>query len=96
MYKLFFRNEKDINKTIKKYPKKVKKQIKDAFKSLKENPTTPDCLSCRRMVGYDCYKSDVGNYRIVYVVDESEKMIEIIMIGDRRDIYIEMKRKYKN
>ena len=90
MYKLFFRNEKDINKTIKRYPKKVKKQIKDAFKSLKENPISPNCVSCSRLKGYDCYKSKVGSYRIIYVVDNMKKQIEIVMIEDRKNIYKEI------
>ena len=47
------------------------------------------------MVGYDFYKARVGNYRIVYHVDDAKKQIEIILIGDRKNIYKELKRKYK-
>jgi len=95
MYKLFFRNEKNILKTIKRYPKKVKKQIKEAFEDLKKNPITPNCISCSRMISYDCYKTKVGNYRIIYDINEVKKQIEIIMIGDRQYIYKEFKRNYK-
>lgn len=95
MYKVFFRNEKDVKKAVKKYPKKVKKQISAAIEELKKNPRTPNCVSCSRMVGYDCYKSKVGNYRIIYDINEDKKQIEIIMIGDRRYIYEDFGRKYK-
>ena len=95
MYKLFFRDEKDIKKTVKKYPKKVKKQIEEAFEDLEKNPITPNCLSCSRLIYYDCYKTKVGNYRIIYDVNEEKKQVEIIIIGDRKNIYKELKRKYR-
>ena len=35
----------------------------------------------------DQYRLRVGNYRIIYTRDEQVFIIEIIKIGDRKDVY---------
>ena len=35
----------------------------------------------------DRYRVRIGNYRILYVVADIERLVEIIKIGHRRDVY---------
>ena len=94
-YKIIFDNKKNIKKVLKGLPKKVKKQMEDAFESLEENPLPPNCLSCKRLEDVKCHSFKVGNYRIAYSVYKKEKEVKVLIIGDRKNIYKELKRKYK-
>lgn len=94
-YRIIFDNKKNVEKTLKKFPKKIKNQIQDAFESLEKDPLPPNCLSCKKLVNYEYYSFEVGNYRIVYIVDNSIKEVKILIIGDRKNIYKELKRKYR-
>lgn len=41
----------------------------------------------RKLHGRDEYRLRVGDYLILYIINESEKKIEIVAIGHRKDVY---------
>jgi mRNA interferase RelE/StbE len=65
------------------------KKIKKAILSLGD---TPRPSGCSKLVGRDGWKIRVGNYRVIYEIDDTVKTITILHIGHRRDVY----RKRKN
>ena len=39
------------------------------------------------LVGLECYKLRIGDYRVLVDVNESTKNISVLLIGHRREIY---------
>jgi mRNA interferase RelE/StbE len=37
--------------------------------------------------GEDAYRIRVGDYRIIYTIDDDVKIVAIIKVGHRRDVY---------
>lgn len=67
-------------------PVKVNTQIVKAIDGLKEEPRP---AGCKKLKGEseDIWRIRVGDYRILYFVDDSIRIVEIRRIGDRKDIY---------
>ena len=51
----------------------------------------PRPVSCKKLSGSsDFYRLRQGNYRIVYSIDDQKKMISIMLVRHRKDVYREM------
>lgn len=44
-------------------------------------------VDIRKLEGNDAYRLRVGDYRVIYEVDQSEKTFSILKIADRKDSY---------
>jgi mRNA interferase RelE/StbE len=42
---------------------------------------------CRKLSHGDGWRIRVGDYRIIYTVDEANKVVTVFALGHRRDIY---------
>ena len=72
-------------KALKKIPKANGKRIVEKIDSLAESPPNPDTT---KMKGDNPFhKVRVGDYRIVYEIQEDVLVILVIKIGHRKDIY---------
>jgi len=72
-------------KTLKKISKPDQKRISKAIDNLAENLPNPDTT---KMKGDNPFhKIRVGDYRIVYEIQDDILLILIIKIGHRKDIY---------
>lgn len=72
-------------KALKKIPKANRKSIVDKIDSLAETPPNPDTT---KMKGNNPFhKVRVGDYRIVYEIQEDVLVILVVKIGHRKDIY---------
>jgi mRNA interferase RelE/StbE len=71
-------------KSLKTITKVYKKGIIEAIDSLKENPYTGKPLK-RELTGKYSYK--IGVYRVIYIVNEKDKLVSIIAVGHRATIY---------
>ncbi|PID97926.1 MAG: plasmid stabilization protein [Actinomycetales bacterium] len=60
------------------------RRIQGAITLLASNPRPP---SCKPLVGRPGWRVRVGNYRIIYTINDSELLIVVITIGHRRDVY---------
>lgn len=67
-----------------KIPRTDQIRIAESIKSLESNPRP---LGCKKMVNADYWRIRVGQYRIVYSIEDKMLIIEIIRIGHRKDIY---------
>jgi mRNA interferase RelE/StbE len=48
----------------------------------------PRPSGCRKLRGYkDLWRIRVGNYRVVYIIDDHRKMVTVTRIAHRRDVY---------
>lgn len=55
------------------------------IEALGSNPRPP---GCEKLAGYtDRYRVRQGDYRVVYSVDDGERIVVIFKIGHRREVY---------
>ncbi len=71
-------------KEITKLPKQAQGKVLKALISLSDNPR-PN--GCKKLVGTDCWRFRVGEYRIVYSIADNILTIEIIRVAHRKDVY---------
>ena len=76
-------------KRLKKLPDKHAKQVATKITELLSNPYPQDSL---KLKGYPYYRADIGEYRIVYYIEE--QTLEVLLIDKRNDdeIYKQLKR----
>lgn len=60
------------------------KRVKTTILELSKEPR-PE--GCRKLSARDGWRIRIGDYRIVYLIDDSIKTITILHIGHRRDVY---------
>jgi len=42
---------------------------------------------CSKLAGREGWRIRVGNYRVIYEIDDRQRIITILHIGHRRDVY---------
>jgi mRNA interferase RelE/StbE len=65
-------------------PSDVFRRISAAILSLE---STPRPRSSKRLRGREGYRMRVGDYRILYRVDDPLRTVEIAAVGHRKDVY---------
>lgn len=77
--------QRDIKKARKGLSKKDFKAIFDAITDLE---TTPRPKQAKKLSGGNSlYRLRIGNYRVVYQVRDSQVLILVLKVGDRKDAY---------
>ena len=49
--------------------------------------TTPRPRKCKRLRSRDEYRLRVGDYRVLYLIDDESRVIEVTAVGNRKDVY---------
>ena len=58
--------------------------ILSAIANLAEDPR-PN--GCKKLKGRDGFRIRIGNYRVIYEVIDSQLIVDVITLGQRKDIY---------
>lgn len=59
-------------------------KVRDTIRALAKNPRPSGCL---KLSGREGWRIRLGNYRIIYEIDDNQRLITILHIGHRRDVY---------
>jgi mRNA interferase RelE/StbE len=59
-------------------------RARDAIRALSQEPRPTGCL---KLAGRDGWRVRVGDYRIIYEIDDEQKRVTVLHIGHRRDVY---------
>ena len=81
-YKVNF--AKSVKKDFKKTPKLEVAKILDAIDELAKNPRSS---KSKKLKGEKLYRLRVGNYRVIYDIQDNVMLIFVIKLGHRSDIY---------
>ncbi|MFN2458723.1 MAG: type II toxin-antitoxin system RelE/ParE family toxin [Chitinophagaceae bacterium] len=73
-----------VKKTILKLPSAIASRIENALLLLEENPRPPDC---KKLKGRDGYRIRVGDYRIIYEIEDKVLKVIVLDVGHRKEIY---------
>ena len=71
-------------KELRKLPTPVRKQVSELIESLVRDPRPH---GVKKMIGADAWRIRVGDYRVIYSIIDEQLVVEIIKIGNRRDVY---------
>ncbi len=76
---------KTAEKELAKLPKDIQQKIGDRINLLSTNPYPPDVKKLKN--GNGKLRIRVGNYRIIYVIENDSLVILIIKIAHRSSVY---------
>ena len=62
----------------------VRERVRVAVDALARDPRP---IGCAKLAGRDDYRIRVGDYRIVYAVDDADCLVVVARIGHRREVY---------
>lgn len=65
-------------------PRNVQERIGEALDDLAANPRPP---GAKRLAGSPGYRLRQGDYRILYTVDDTSRLVRVYRVGHRREIY---------
>jgi mRNA interferase RelE/StbE len=83
-YKVTF--AKSAIKELQKLPKKAIQKIAPSIDALESDPRPSGCKKMQS-VEANLYRIRVGDYRIIYKVEDEIQIVHVRKIGHRRDVY---------
>ncbi len=75
---------KPVTKYLEKLPSDIYGRLKKAILDLEENPRP---YGCEKMSGKNAYRIRVGEYRIIYTIQDMVLLVTSIDAGHRREVY---------
>jgi mRNA interferase RelE/StbE len=78
------RIKKSAEKEMDGLPAAIFQRVATALLSLDREPRPHGCPKLR---GSEQYRLRVGAYRVLYTIADKERVVHIIAVGHRRDIY---------
>jgi mRNA interferase RelE/StbE len=71
-------------KELAQLPKQEYERIKEAIKNLSQDPRP---TGCKKLSGREGWRVTVGDYRVIYEIDDPQQRLTVLHIGHRRDVY---------
>lgn len=76
--------KRSAEKELERLPAKIHDKIVERLVSLKVEPRP---TGVKHLQGREGYRLRVGDYRILYVVDDAARKVEVFSVAHRRDVY---------
>ncbi len=77
--------ERSVAKTLLRLPRDLVQRVQAAIDSLAENPRP---AGCKKLAGYDdLYRLRVGDWRIVYIIEDRRLLVVVIKFSPRGNAY---------
>jgi mRNA interferase RelE/StbE len=71
-------------KEILALPKPARERVIRAIQALEENPRPQ---GSKKLVGTDAWRVRVGEYRIIYSIEDNILKIEVVRVAHRKEVY---------
>ena len=84
------RIKSSAKKELKRLPRSLLIRIKSAFDKLSKNPRPKGVIKLKTNLA-NLYRIRIGDYRIVYEIQDHILIIIVISVGHRREIYKKLK-----
>ncbi len=65
-------------------PRAAHARISSKIARLAENPRPS---GCKKLTGTDGYRIRVGDYRVIYTIDDRIVLVTVVGVGHRREVY---------
>ena len=76
--------KRSAEKELADLPREVHQRIIKRLLTLKATPRPP---GARKLGGGERYRIRVGDYRVLYTIDDALQKIEVSAVGHRREVY---------
>jgi len=76
--------KRSAEKELAGLPREVHQKIIKRLLTLKDNPRPP---GAKKLWGGERYRIRVGDYRVLYTIDDALQKIEVSAVGHRREVY---------
>jgi mRNA interferase RelE/StbE len=74
-----------VRKELLALPNDVLERTVTRIESLAENPRPP---GCKKLKGFrNQWRIRIGDWRVVYIIDDSKALVSIARIAHRKDVY---------
>lgn len=71
-------------KQLSKLPNSVATRIEEKILELEQDPRPP---GCKKLRGRDAWRIRIGDYRVIYEINDGRLIVTVITIGHRREVY---------
>jgi mRNA interferase RelE/StbE len=71
-------------KQLNKLPNAIATRIEDKMMELGEDPRPP---GCKKLKGREAWRIRIGDYRLIYEINDGRLIVTVITIGHRREVY---------
>jgi mRNA interferase RelE/StbE len=71
-------------KQLSKLPNAIASRIEDRLLELEDDPRPP---GCKKLKGRDAWRIRIGDYRVIYEINDGQLVITVIVIGHRKEVY---------
>ena len=75
---------KRVQKQLADLPAGDYEHVRDAIRALGNNPRPP---GCQKLVSRDGWRIRAGSYRVIFEIDDRNRVVTVIAVGHRRDVY---------
>jgi len=65
-------------------PAESYERVRDAIRTLAQDPRPPGCL---KLTGREGWRIRVGDYRVIYEIDDKQQRVTVLHVGHRQDVY---------
>lgn len=76
--------KKSAERELRALPKQDLRRVTERLQRLPSDPRPP---GCEKLSAHDQYRVRQGDYRIVYAIDDAARVVTIVKIGHRREVY---------
>lgn len=81
---------KSAVKELERLPAKTHDKVIQHIVQLEQDPRI---FGSEKLTGIDAYKLRVGSYRIVYEINDTDEIVRVVMVDDRKQVYQRLRRK---
>lgn len=71
-------------KALSRLPKRDYERLRDAIRALAENPRPP---GARKLTDREGWRIRIGPYRVIYEIDDADRVVTVLDLGHHGDIY---------
>ena len=75
---------KKVKNSLSKLPRTEIERILDKIADLEDNPKP---AGCKKLQGYELYRLRVGDWRIIYAIEDDVLLVLIVSIKSRGKVY---------
>ena len=81
-YEIFI--ERSAQQSLSKIPRLYQDRLVEAIHKLRRNPRP---VGVQKLIGRNAWRIRVGNYRVIYEIDDDQSKVLVVVTGHRRDVY---------
>jgi mRNA interferase RelE/StbE len=81
------RIQRQAQRSMRRLPRDVLARLQEAFLELEEDPYRGE-----KLTGHELFKYRVGDWRIIYTIQDHQLLVLVVDVGPRGDIYRRLRR----